>query len=151
METNSKRTGYEPFNIGQRFRLISPETKADRSDRIDIIMARGAFGSGEHETTASCIELLETMPELTGQKILDLGSGTAILSIAALKLGAGQALCVDIEQAAVQSAQHNCKINGIDDEIEHHFFSIAVTRPALSRQERQIACGQLLPFNPLRR
>jgi ribosomal protein L11 methyltransferase len=119
METNSKRTGYEPFNIGQRFRLISPETKADRSDRIDIIMARGAFGSGEHETTASCIELLETMPELTGQKILDLGSGTAILSIAALKLGAGQALCVDIEQAAVQSAQHNCKINGIGDEIEH--------------------------------
>jgi len=82
-------------------------------------MARGAFGSGEHETTASCIEMLEELPDLTGQTILDLGSGTAILSIAAQKLGAGKALCVDIEPKAVTSAQYNCRLNAIDNNIEH--------------------------------
>lgn len=110
---------YEPFNIGKTFRLIDPETEPGTSDRIDIIMARGAFGSGEHETTASCIELLETLPDLPNQKILDLGSGTAILSIAAIKLGARHSLCVDIAEDAVKSALYNCKLNGIADEIEH--------------------------------
>jgi ribosomal protein L11 methyltransferase len=110
---------YEPFNIGHRFRLIDPETTPGAGDRIDIIMARGAFGSGEHETTASCIGLLEDLPDLTGQRILDLGSGTAILSIATIKLGAKQALSVDIEQNAVDSAQLNCRLNGIGTEIEH--------------------------------
>ncbi len=82
-------------------------------------MARGAFGSGEHETTASCIEVLEELPDLTGRTILDLGSGTAILSIAAQKLGAGPALCVDIEPKAVASARHNCRLNAIGINIEH--------------------------------
>ena len=103
----------------EQFRLIDPATTAATTDRIDIIMARGAFGSGEHETTASCIEQLETLQDLSGQKILDLGSGTAILSIAAIKLGAEHSLCVDIEQNAVDSAQHNCHLNNIDTEIEH--------------------------------
>ncbi len=110
---------YEPFNIGKTFRLISPETVPNTSDRIDIIMARGAFGSGEHETTASCIELLEGLPDLSGAKVLDLGSGTAILSIAAIKLGAKQSLCVDIDPDAVKSAQSNCQFNKVNTEIEH--------------------------------
>ncbi len=110
---------YEPFNIGKTFRLISPETELNSSDRTDIIMARGAFGSGEHETTASCIKLLEGLPALTGTKVLDLGSGTAILSIVAIKLGAKQSLCVDIDPDAVKSAQSNCQLNKVDAVIEH--------------------------------
>ena len=110
---------YEPFEIGTHFRLIAPETESAFTARTDIIMARGAFGSGEHETTASCIEFLEHLPDLSGQRILDLGSGTAILSIAAILLGAEYALCVDIEPDAVRSAQHNCQINNMGDEIEH--------------------------------
>ena len=110
---------YEPFEIGTNFRLISPETDLGSTARTDIIMARGAFGSGEHETTASCIEFLESLPDLSGQRILDLGSGTAILSIAAILLGAEHALCVDIEPDAVKSAQYNCQLNNMGDEIEH--------------------------------
>jgi ribosomal protein L11 methyltransferase len=116
---------YEPFPIGQRFRLVAPESEAAPTDRIDIIMARGAFGSGEHETTASCIEILEDLPDLTGRTILDLGSGTAILAITAQKLGAGKTVCVDIDQAAVASAQHNCQLNGIGNEIEHRCGTLA--------------------------
>lgn len=116
---------YEAFNIGKSFRLISPETEPGNSDRTDIIMARGAFGSGEHETTASCIELLEGLPALSDMKILDLGSGTAILSIAAIKLGANQSLCVDIDPDAVKSARFNCQINKIDAEIVHRCGTLA--------------------------
>ena len=88
-------------------------------DRIDLVMAPGAFGSGEHETSASCLELLETLPEPEGARVLDLGSGTGILAIAALKLGARSALCVDIDPAAVRTCKLNCEINGVADRVEH--------------------------------
>lgn len=119
METNVNCSTYAPFDMGRKFRLVAPGTSPATAGRIDIIMARGAFGSGEHETTASCIEVLEELPDLTGRTILDLGSGTAILSIAAQKLGAGPALCVDIEPKAVASARHNCRLNAIGINIEH--------------------------------
>jgi ribosomal protein L11 methyltransferase len=82
-------------------------------------MQRGAFGSGEHETTESCLEILEQRPEIKGAGVLDLGSGTGILAIAALKLGAVHAVCVDIEQDAVESARINCKLNQIDEQVTH--------------------------------
>lgn len=108
---------YEPFSTGKRIRIVPPDTESIR-DRVDIIMARGAFGSGEHETTASCIEIMESL-ELEGKRFLDLGSGTGILAIAALKLGAKNGICVDIEPEAVESARHNCELNGINKEVEH--------------------------------
>jgi ribosomal protein L11 methyltransferase len=94
-------------------------------------MAPGAFGSGEHETTASCLEMLETLPEVDGAHLLDLGSGTGILAIAALKLGARHALCVDIDPAAVRACQANCTLNGVDDRVEHLCGSLdqAAARP----------------------
>ncbi|MBE0500225.1 MAG: 50S ribosomal protein L11 methyltransferase [Desulfuromonadales bacterium] len=119
METTVNCPTYAPFDMGSKFRLVAPGTCPATAGRIDIIMARGAFGSGEHETTASCIDLLEEMDNLSGQTILDLGSGTAILSIVAQKLGARRALCIDIDPKAITSAQHNCQLNGIKEEIEH--------------------------------
>ena len=114
---------YQPFNIGQQFRIVPPGT-APVSARTHIIMARGAFGSGEHETTANCIDIMETL-DLAGLTFLDLGSGTGILSLAALKLGAARGLCVDIEAAAVESARLNCELNSIGSEIEHRCGTLA--------------------------
>ena len=108
---------YEPLEIGKRFRIVPPDT-TPLTDKTDIVMARGAFGSGEHETTASCIEIMEDL-DLTNQRFLDLGSGTAILAITALKLGAASGVCVDIEEDAVASARLNCELNGISEEIDH--------------------------------
>jgi ribosomal protein L11 methyltransferase len=82
-------------------------------------MQRGAFGSGEHETTESCLQILEQRTEVKGAKVLDLGSGTGILAIAALKLGALHAVCVDIEQDAVESARINCQLNHINHMVTH--------------------------------
>ena len=109
---------YQPFNIGSRFRIV-PEDSNPSADRIDLIMQRGAFGSGEHQTTSSCLELMEGMAELDAARILDLGSGTGILAIAALKLGAKDAVCVDIEARAVETARTNCALNQLEDRVTH--------------------------------
>ncbi len=113
------RDNYQPFNIGQRLTIAPPNNTPDDKERIQIIMDRGAFGSGEHETTQSCLEILETLPTVENQKIMDLGSGTGILTIATMLLNPGRAWCIDIEQAAVESGQRNCRLNGVDEYITH--------------------------------
>ena len=110
---------YTPFTVGSRFRILPTDAPPSTDGRIDIWMPRGAFGSGEHETTATCIEALESMASVPGSRILDLGSGTGILSIAALKLGATRAVCVDIAADAVASAVRSCELNGVNDRVEH--------------------------------
>jgi ribosomal protein L11 methyltransferase len=110
---------YQPFTIGSKFRITPPTTLCVNDDRIDLVMQRGAFGSGEHETTESCLKILERRPGVKGARILDLGSGTGILAIAALKLGAEHAVCVDIEEDAVESARVNCQLNQLDDAVTH--------------------------------
>ena len=110
---------YEPFNIGNRYCITPPGASSNDYDRIDLVMQRGAFGSGEHETTENCLELMEHLPELDGARVLDLGSGTGILAIAALKLGAEHAVCVDIEPKAVETAKLNCHLNDLDQQATH--------------------------------
>ena len=118
-----KNKTYKPFHIGQKFRIVPPALDPT-DDRMDIIMSRGAFGSGEHETTKSCIEIMELL-ELSGKRFIDLGSGTGILAIAAQKLGATNGLCIDIEEEAVECARHNCSLNGIGKEIKHYCGTLA--------------------------
>ncbi|MCP3178040.1 50S ribosomal protein L11 methyltransferase [Desulfuromonas sp. KJ2020] len=110
---------YAPFTIGHRFCITPPDDTPIRDDRLPLVMESGAFGSGEHETTASCLEILEDLPDLIGKTLLDLGSGTGILAIAALKLGASHALCVDIDPTAVVTCQHHSHLNGVVDKIDH--------------------------------
>ncbi len=111
---------YQPFSLGSRFCILPPDLTPPSGDHINLTMARGAFGSGEHETTRSCLEFLESVPFTGAEKLLDLGSGTGILSIAALLLGAGQAWCVDIEESAVKSCEQNCLLNNVNDRVVHY-------------------------------
>jgi ribosomal protein L11 methyltransferase len=76
---------------------------------------KGAFGSGEHETTAACLGELESLGGLSGARVLDLGSGTGILAIAALRLGARSAVAVDIEWPAAISCSSNFRLNSLED------------------------------------
>ncbi|OEU74116.1 MAG: ribosomal protein L11 methyltransferase [Desulfuromonadales bacterium C00003093] len=110
---------YQPFLLGNRFSIQPPDFIDSENDRIKLRMERGAFGSGEHETTESCLEILEHLPLKGNKKILDIGSGTGILSIAALLLGDGKAWCVDIEADAVHSCQNNCRLNGVENRVAH--------------------------------
>lgn len=110
---------FQPFDIGNLFHIVPPGKHADSGNRINLRMERGAFGSGEHETTRCCLELLEELPVSDNMSVLDLGSGTGILAIAALKLGAAKACCVDIEAEAVANCQHNCTVNGVENRVRH--------------------------------
>ena len=70
-----------------------------------------AFGTGEHETTSMCLELLQTAVR-AGDTVIDVGCGSGILGIAAVKLGASRAYLTDIDYVAVRSAEHNSALNG---------------------------------------
>ena len=110
---------FSPFTIGRSFRILPQGDPAIEDDRINLWMAPGAFGSGEHETTESCLEILEKLDVVPGARVLDLGSGTGILAIAALKLGAKSACCIDIDPAAVATCRLNAELNGVADKINH--------------------------------
>jgi len=119
---------YQPFEIGTRFRICPPGAAGGVEDRIDLVMSRGAFGSGEHETTVSCLEILEGLQEVRDARLLDLGSGTGILAIAALRLGASHAVCVDISPEAVATARTNFAANGMADRADHVAGTLADLR-----------------------
>ena len=74
-----------------------------------------AFGTGMHETTQLCIRQLKKYVK-PGDELLDVGTGSGILSIAALKLGAGHALGTDLDPCAVPAVEDNKKANGIPEE-----------------------------------
>lgn len=99
--------------------------------RISIRIDPGlAFGTGTHPTTQLCLELIDELlgdPAVFSEPplIIDIGAGTAILSIAALKLGASRALGVDIDPVAVRAAQENARANQVEDRLELAAGSLA--------------------------
>lgn len=82
-----------------------------------------AFGTGKHETTRLCISALRKYVK-SGDKMVDLGTGSGILSILAAKLGAAEILALDIDIAAVENARENVAINGLDDIITIRYGSM---------------------------
>ena len=91
--------------------LVPPSSKKQIAIEID---ARQAFGTGTHETTRMmCAALLDL--NLEGRRVLDCGTGTGILAIAALKLGAREAVGYDIDEWSADNARHNAVINRVDD------------------------------------
>jgi ribosomal protein L11 methyltransferase len=107
------------MRVGKYLRIVSEPPEEGSDGVIDLVISRGAFGSGEHETTLSCLEILEDLDAVYGSTALDLGSGTGILAIAALALGARSAVCVDTSWKAVKTAQRNCELNRMADKIRH--------------------------------
>ena len=111
-------SAFASIAIGERLRLVAPGAVPPRAGRVAVTVARGAFGSGEHETTAACLEALELLPELQGALVLDLGCGTGVLAIASLALGARAAVAVDIEPAAAAVTRANCRHNGVTGRVQ---------------------------------
>jgi ribosomal protein L11 methyltransferase len=109
---------YQPIKIGKNL-LIMPawldpqEGEARLVIRINPAMA---FGTGTHPTTQLCLRLLE-QHIIPGHPVIDVGCGSGILSIAALKMGAIRALAVDVDGQALASTLENAALNGIDSTI----------------------------------
>ena len=109
---------FQPFSIG-RFTIIPAGDPTPDCCGIPILLGRqGAFGSGEHETTASCLEIMPGIPALQGRSALDLGSGTGILAIAAARLGCARVVAVDLDEAAARSCAENVALNDLGGQIK---------------------------------
>ncbi len=117
------KKGWEPLLIGQRL-VIAPSWKLDQvgdTDRVIIQIDPGmAFGTGTHETTRGCLEMLEKFwPPSPLASLLDVGTGTGILAIAATKLQPGSRITAfDVDPEAVEVARENAEINHVADDIE---------------------------------
>jgi ribosomal protein L11 methyltransferase len=108
----------EPFEVGQGFRVFPAGHPDDRRDRMPLVLVPGrAFGTGEHATTRLCVEQLERLVG-AGSRWLDLGCGTAILSIVAHKRGASRILGVDIDRESIEVAREVLEINGLEGTVE---------------------------------
>ena len=113
-----EQEGFEPIVIPPSLVIHDGRHLPDDSYLTSIeIDARQAFGTGTHETTRMiCSTLLELKEQkLAGARVLDCGTGTGILSICALKLGAAEAIGYDIDEWSVDNARHNAVINQVDD------------------------------------
>ena len=113
---------YKPIPIGRRLMIVPAWLDSPEPDRIPIKIDPGmAFGTGTHPTTQLCLALMETIFDTRSSnneyRIIDVGCGSGILSIAALKLGAKVALGVDIDPESVKNSRKNADVNGIGDEL----------------------------------
>lgn len=114
---NNWKKYFKPFEVGEQF-VIKPtwEEYTENTDRkILEIDPNSSFGTGQHYTTQLCIEQLEKIIK-PGSKVLDMGCGSGILSIATLLLGAKHVTAVDIDQNSVDIAKENFIQNGMGEE-----------------------------------
>ena len=88
------------------------EYTPEKDEKVVLLDSNMAFGTGEHETTSMCVELMQGFIE-PKSVCIDVGCGSGILGISALKLGAGKAYLTDIDPIAVESSLHNCQLNGV--------------------------------------
>ena len=110
---NSWKQYYKPMEIGDRLLVIPQWETADPKGRVPLILDPGlTFGTGSHATTRLCLTALEKAVR-GGERVLDLGCGSGILSIAALRLGAAEATAVDIDDKCLTVAYDNAALNGI--------------------------------------
>lgn len=105
------------------FRLRHPGDGLGPPGPLDLVLGGSAFGGGAHPTTARCLAVLAGLPSLGGLAVLDLGSGSGVLGLAALRLGAASATCADVNPEAVAAARANGEANGLAGRLEHRLAS----------------------------
>jgi ribosomal protein L11 methyltransferase len=112
------RKHFRPLPIGGRIVVVPEWIAYEKKPHEEIVKldSNMAFGTGEHETTSMCLELLQDY--LTPDSVcIDVGCGSGILGISAVKLGAKYAYLTDIDYVAVESAKHNAILNGVENKV----------------------------------
>ncbi len=111
---------FQPLRMGQRLWIVPSWHVPPEADAVNLHLDPGlAFGTGTHPTTAMCLEWLDGLAlegGLDGKAVLDVGCGSGILAIAALKLGAATATGTDIDPQALQASRDNAERNDIAEE-----------------------------------
>jgi ribosomal protein L11 methyltransferase len=117
--TREWKKTYRPIRIGKRL-LILPSWMDRQAAEDDVVLRLDpgmAFGTGMHPTTQLCLEALEERIQ-PGMDVIDVGCGSGILSIAALRLGAARASGWDIDPEAVEVARENAVLNGVESRFD---------------------------------
>lgn len=109
------KAGFVPLDIGARFTVLPP-WEEKRSGRTNLVIDPGmAFGTGHHETTRSCLVLIEAYAARTPRsQFLDLGTGTGLLAIAAAHLGFERVIALDNDPLAIDATERNLALNNLD-------------------------------------
>jgi ribosomal protein L11 methyltransferase len=111
--------GLNIIEVSERI-VIKPSFKNYENEPGKIIITidpKMSFGTGEHQTTKLMLQLMEKYL-VRGMKVLDVGTGTGILSIAAIKLGADYATAIDNDEWILENIEENCRLNNISDKID---------------------------------
>ncbi len=132
---NNWKQYFKPFPVGERLVIKPSWEEYDALDgRILLEIDPGSsFGTGQHHTTYLCLEELQHLVK-GGEKVLDMGCGSGILSIAALLLGADHAVGVDIEESAAKTALENAEKNGISPDRYTTIWGNVLSDPQLRDQ-----------------
>ena len=119
---DSWKVHFKPLRIGKHF-LICPtweEISPEAEDRVIMMDPGRAFGTGHHETTRLCLEWMEQRAanrHLEDSSLLDVGTGSGVLAIAAALLGFGEVLGIDNDPEAIEVAEENVALNGLNGRV----------------------------------
>ncbi|MEN8255602.1 MAG: 50S ribosomal protein L11 methyltransferase [Verrucomicrobiota bacterium] len=135
---------FQAMELGHNLRIVPEWEPVPEDGRINIIINPGlSFGTGGHFTTKFCIEALEeAFQALNPETMIDAGTGSGILSIAAIKLGIPDVVAFDHDPTCVDQCNVNAKRNGVEGKI--HFFQADVLEPGWSSKPADIVCANIL-------
>jgi len=109
---------YQPMKFGERLWVYPTGQEQQEANTVSLVLDPGlAFGTGTHPTTALCLEWLAEH-DVTDKTVIDFGCGSGILAVAAVLLGAKQAIAVDIDPQALIATQDNAEKNQVTDKIK---------------------------------
>ncbi len=147
--SESWKQNYIPVAVGERLMIIPAWLESPAPERTAVRIDPGmAFGTGTHPTTRLCLELIESLYSAGGtpsEAVIDVGCGSGILAVAALKLGARQALAVDIDPDALHAVRENSALNGVADRLDAGLGSVAeICRGGFAIQRAPLVLANIL-------
>lgn len=140
--------GFQPMCFGQRLWVYPSWYDMPQDDSVKLLLDPGlAFGTGTHPTTALCLEWLDDA-DVQHKTVLDYGCGSGILAIAALKLGAQQAVATDIDPQALLATQDNAARNGVEPARLHTCYPEELPSQTYDVVMANILSGPLVELAP---
>jgi ribosomal protein L11 methyltransferase len=134
------KQGFKPIFATKDIVILPGWDTSEFPGKIVVRIKPGmAFGTGDHATTQLCIRAIEKSLK-PGDRILDVGCGSAILSIVSVKLGASSALGLDIDQDAIENAKENLVLNAAGDIVE---VRLGTANPSLGQEQFDLAVANI--------
>jgi ribosomal protein L11 methyltransferase len=150
------KTYFPVLRVGRRL-VIRPTWRRHRRERDDVVLALDpgmAFGTGLHPTTRLCLAGIEALADhaaVAGRRVLDVGCGSGILAIAALKLGAASALGLDIDPIAIEATLGNARRNAVARRLQARQGSLPSAESPFDVVLANLIAGVLVPLAPMLR